>query len=206
MSRRLLLILGLTSSPVIAQSARVQVIVTLPPNPAVEGPSITAANVLSDPKTRELVQGGYATGLHFRVELWRKSGWFEDPAGVEEWDVLVSYDPAAKTYQVVRQRGKERENFGGLAGVDSAEALVDKPIKSTLLPHESGRYFYNAAVDIQPVSVSDLDAALGWLRGPVKEKQNLGTSLLKGIELVLSRVVGGGRRHFENPSGIFEIP
>ena len=206
MTRRLLLILGLIGGPVTAQSARVQVNVTLPANPTIEGPAIAVANVLSDPKTRELVQGGYATRLHFRVELWRKSGWFADPAGVEEWNVVVSYDPAAQSYQVVRQRDKERVHFGGLASLDSAEALVDEPIKSGLRPDRSGRYFYDAAIDIEAISVNDLDAALGWLRGPVKDKENIGAALLKGIELVLSRVVGGGLRHFEGRSGVFEVP
>jgi hypothetical protein len=204
-----LLILGLIAPAVSAQQGRVQLNVTLAANPATEGPTVTAANVLSQRNTRDLIRSGYTTQLHFRVELWRKSGWIDDPAGADEWDVLVSYDPAAQVYQVLRQHGKEREHVS-LVSLDSAEALVDDPVKSTLRPSRSGRYFYNASIDIQPLSVSDLDAALDWLRGPgqsaVKGKENVATAFLKGIELVVSRLVGGQLRHFEHPSGIFEVP
>jgi hypothetical protein len=208
-SRRLLLILGLIATSASAQQGRVQLNVTLASNPATDGPTVTVANVLSQQNTRELIRSGYTTQLHFRVELWRKSRWFADPAGADEWDILVSYDPAAQTYQLLRQHGKEREHVG-LASLDSVESLVDDPVKSTLRPDRSGRYFYNASIDIQPLSVGDLDAALDWLRGPgqsaVKGKENVATAFLKGIELVVSRLVGGQLRHFEHASGIFEVP
>lgn len=204
MTRRLLLIFGLFASSVSAQQGPVQLSVVLPQNSAVAGPSISVAHALRDQQTRELLQSGYTTRLHFRVELWRKSGWFYNPVGADEWDVLVSYDPAAQSYQVMR--GKERERIGGLTSLDSAEALVEEPTRSSLHPDGSGRYYYNAAIDIQALSVSDLDAALGWLQGPVKKKENLATSFLKGVELIFSRIVGGQTRHFEAQSGVFELP
>ena len=211
MSRRLLLILGLIGPSVSAQQGRVRLDVTIPANPAVEGPSVSVASVLSDGKTRELVQSGYTTRLTFRLELWRKGRWFDEPGdAVEEWNVLVSYDPAAKSYQVLRQHGKETVHFGGLTSLDSAEALVDEPIKATIHPSRSGRYYYNAALVVEALSVSDLNAAFDWLRGPGKSavsgKENPGSAFLKGLEVLASRLIGGTQHQQEHASGIFTVP
>ena len=117
----------LVGAPLAAQDSRVLLDLVLPAQPSIggEGPSVVVANLLADGKTREWLRNGWPAALHFRVELWRKSGWFDDPAGTTEWNVLVNYDPASQLYRVVRQQGgsnTQLEDFGGFPTLASAEA------------------------------------------------------------------------------------
>ena len=107
----------LVGAPLAAQDSRVLLDLVLPAQPSIggEGPSVVVANLLADGKTREWLGNGWPAALHFRVELWRKSGWFDDPAGTTEWNFLVNYDPASQLYRVVRQQGgsnTQLEDFG----------------------------------------------------------------------------------------------
>ncbi len=202
----------LLTAPLGAQVGRVQLELTLPAVLAVngEGPSVTTANLLADTKTRELLRNGFPTALHFRAELWRKSRWFDDPAGTTEWDVLVAYDPASQLYRVVRQHGNTQlEDFGGFGSLASAEAQINRAYRIRLRPTRPGRYYYNLSLDIETLRVSDLDALQRWLRGDfqpaVRGKGNPVTALRRGMETLFSRVLGGETRRYEQRSGIFRV-
>lgn len=198
----------LWASPLVAQRNDVKLDVAVPLNGAVsEGPSVTVANVLSNPKTRELLRSGFTTGIHFRLELWREGRIVNDLSGRMEWDVFVFYDPTAQRYNVVRRMGNTQENFGGFETITSAEAQFDGPFRVPLRPTRSGRHYYNLIVDVQSLSESDLDAALQWLRGssgPVKG--NPLTALRSGVGTLLSRALGGGKQEYQQPSGRFVVP
>ena len=80
---------------------------------ATQAPSVVGKNLLIDPTTRELLRNGFPTKLHYKVELWREKGLFNDIEGSTEWEVLVQYDPAAQVYRAVRRNGRQLEDFGG---------------------------------------------------------------------------------------------
>ena len=202
----------LLAAPLPAQDNRVQLELVLPASLAVngEGPSVMTANVLANPKTRELLRNGFPTALHFRAELWRKSRWFDDPAGMTEWDVLVQYDPASQLYRVVRQHGNSQlEDFGGFASLSSAEAQISRSYRIALHPTRPGRYYYNLSLNIETLRVTDLDALQRWLRGDfqpaVQGRSNPLTAVRRGMETLFSRVLGGESRRYEQRSGIFRV-
>ena len=203
---------SILAAPLLAQDSRVQLELTLPAALVVngEGPSVTTANLLANAKTRELLRNGFPTALHFRVELWRKSRWFDDPAGVTDWNVLVQYDPASQLYRIVRQHGNNQlEDFGGFASLASAEAQINRAYKIPLRPTRGGRYYYNLSLDIETLRVSDLDALQRWLRGDfqpaVRGRSNPVTAIRRGVETLFSRVLGGEVRRYEQRSGIFRV-
>lgn len=168
---------------------------------------ITTANLLSDPKTRELLRAGFPTRIHFRLELWRKGGLFDDPNGHVDWYVEVKYDPTGPVYRVVRRQEPDLlEDFGGFATVTSAEAQFGRPFRASLHPTQSGRYYYNLIVDIQTLSESDLDALQQFFKGPsAPGKSNPLTALRSGIGTLVSRVLGD-KRHYPTQSGVFTVP
>jgi hypothetical protein len=196
-------------APLGAQRDRVQIDVTA--NPAIalqEGPTIATANLLADANTRELLRNGFATRIHFRLELWRKSGWFNDRAGRSEWDILVQQDPTTHLYSAVRRQDNEvTESFAEASTVTSAEAQFDRPFRTSLHPTRSGRYYYNLIVDVQTLTETDLDALQQWLRGPTAPgKSNPLTAFRSGIGRLFSRILGGGKRHYEGRSAVFDVP
>jgi len=203
----------LVVAPSQAQDSRVKLDIVLPSQPSLggEGPSVVAVNLLADGRTRELLRNGFPTALHFRAELWKKSRWFDDPAGTTEWNVLVQYEPASQLYRVVRQHGNSQlEDFGGFASLATAEAQIDRAYRIGLRPGKSGRYYYSLSLEIQTLTVSDLDALQRWLRGEaqpaVRGRQNPFTAIRNGFETLLSRVLGGENRRYEQRSGVFTVP
>jgi hypothetical protein len=199
----------LWAAPLVAQRDRVAVEVTV--NPAAssqDGPTITTANLLADPNTRELLRNGFATRIHFRLELWRKGGFANDRSGTDEWEILVQQDPTTHMYSAVRRQDNQvTESFVESATVTSAEAQFDRPFRSSLRPNRSGKYYYNLIVDVQTLTETDLDALQQWLRGPTApQKSNPITAIRSGIGRLFSRMLGGGKQLYQGRSGVFDVP
>lgn len=198
-----------STAPLAAQTIRVQLGIAVVPATALdEGPLITTANLLAEPKTRELLRAGFPTRIHFRLELWRKGGWFDDPNGHVDWYVEVKWDPTAQLYKVVRRQDQPvlLENFGGFETVASAEARFGQPFRASLHPNGSGRYYYNLIVSVQTLSESDLDALQQFFKGPTAPgKSNPLTALRRGVGTLVSRVLGAHDEH-KDTSIEFTIP
>ena len=204
-----LFVLSVGALPLAAQRAPKIDVAIVPANALVEGPAITSVGLLADPKTREHLRNGFPTRLHYRLDLWRKGGVFDDPVGRTEWDVLVRYEPTSNSYVVQRRSSDSQvlENFGGFESVTSADAQLAKPFKTALHPNRSGKYYYDLVVDVQTLAESDLDAALQWMRGTTTPGKNSNplTLLGSGLETLVSRVLGGSTKSYRQPTGIFTV-
>jgi hypothetical protein len=172
------------------------------------GPSVGFASVLDDQQTRELVRAGFPAQLHFRLELWRVGRWINELERSVEWDLVVGYDPAAQSYRVRRRFGNQLEDLGAFSTLASAQAASERPLRVPLTPRRPGRrYYYNLILDVEALSVSDLDQLERWLRGElqpaVRGANNPLTALGSGARTLVTRILGGERRHYEKRSATF---
>lgn len=212
MRRLLALFLLVTALPLAAQRAPRFDVTVVPATALTEGPAVSSEGLLSDPKIREHLRNGFPARIHYSLELWRKGsvlGVFDDQIGRVEWDVLVSYDPTTRYYNAIRRSldDKVREDFGGYETVTSAEAQIGKPFRVPLRPNRSGRYYYNLIVDVQTLAESDLDALMQWYRGPDSpSKSNNPLAVIgSGLGTLLSRMLGGSKVRYVQPSGVFTV-
>jgi len=171
-------------------------------------PRIVLGPVLSNADTRELLRSGFPAQLRFRLELWREGGLFYDLERQVAWDVVVAFDPGAQLYRVRRRMGSQLEDLGGYATVSSAQEALSRPFGVQLTPSRRGRrYYYNLVLDVETLSVSDLDQLERWLRGElqpaVRGDNNPATALGNGVRTLVTRVLGGERRHYEIRSARF---
>lgn len=172
------------------------------------GASVRTARLLRDSKTRELLLSVFPAALRFRLELWRAGGLFDDLEASESWEVLVRYDPYSRRFSIFRRGRRASEDVSGLATLEAAEAELEKPYPVALQPARAGqRYYYNVIVDVETLSVSDLNELERWLRGDlqpaVRGRRDPFTALRRGIGTLLSRVLGGETRHYEARTGTF---
>ena len=172
------------------------------------GPEVGFANVLDDEQTRELVRAGFPAQLRFRLELWRVGRWIDELERSIEWDLVVGYDPAAEAYRVRRRLGNQLEDLGAFATLASAQTAAERPVRVPLAPRRRGsRYYYNFVLDVEALSVSDLDQLERWLRGElrpaVRGENNPLTALGSGARTLITRILGGERRHYEKRSATF---
>ena len=146
--------------------------------------------------------------LHFRLELWHTGGVFDAVDGTREWDVIVRYDPLKKRYGAVRLVDDSADVLGEFQDFSALVAAVGAPLIVPLIPARHGRrYYYNAVLDVEMLSLSDLDEVERWLRGElgpaVRGKRNPTGVVGRGVRTLLLRLFGAERRHYEVKSKLF---
>jgi hypothetical protein len=157
---------------------------------------------------RDLLSNGFPARLHYRLERWASGRWFDDLKAAFDWDVILKYDVLGKKYQVVRVVNKNVESLGEFATVDDAENAAEGPYHPAIsLPKKGQRGYYNLLLDVETLSLSDLNEVERWLRGELKPavsgKKNPGTALGRGIRTLVVRLLGGEKRHYEARTGTF---
>jgi hypothetical protein len=194
--------------PVGAQKVRVEV---MPPPQnawADDAPLIASAGLLADAAMRDLLANGFPARLHYRLERWASGRWFDDLKAAFEWDVILKYDVLGKKYQVVRVVNNKPESLGEFPTADLADDAVEAPYRVNIsLPKKGQRSYYTLLLDVETLSLSDLDEVNRWLRGELKPavegKKNPGTAVGRGLRTLVVRLLGGEKRHYEARSGSF---
>jgi hypothetical protein len=198
------------SSSLGAQKARLDI---LPPAQNAWGddvPSVTSAGLLADASMRDLLANGFPARLHYRLERWQSGRWFDDLKAASEWDVVMKYDVLGKKYQVVRLVNNKPQSLGEYVAVTDAENAVEEAYKVAIsLPKKGQRGYYNLLLDVEMLSLSDLDEVNRWLRGELKPavsgKKNPGTAIGRGVRTLIVRLLGGEKRHYESRTGTFRL-
>ncbi|MFN2397701.1 MAG: DUF4390 domain-containing protein [Gemmatimonadaceae bacterium] len=184
--------------------------VTLPPasQRGTQPPVVQSFSVLADSRVRDLMHSGFPARLHYRLELWSRRGWFDDLKTRVEWDVIVQYSSLEREYVVIRLEGDRAIPLGTFANLSAAEDAIARPYAPPMrLPARRDRYYYNLTLDIEAISVSDLDELERWLRGElrpaVRGKKSAGTAVSRGIQTLMIKLLGGEQRHYETRSATF---
>jgi hypothetical protein len=185
--------------------------VTAPPQPvsSEEGPVIGSAGLLADASMRDLLGNGFPARLHYRLERWAVGRWFDDIKAASEWDVILKFDVLGKKYQLFRIINDKPASLGEFDRLDEAALVAESPYRVTIaLPKKGERTYYNLLLDVETLSLSDLDEVERWLRGELKPavrgQKNPGTAVTRGIRTLVVRLLGGEKRHYEARSGTFK--
>lgn len=166
------------------------------------GAVVNATNLFAEQDIRDLVRSGFPASLRFRLELWRAGGLFDDLEGRLEWDLIVQYDPTAQRYRVVRRQTGQHEDLGSFSTLSIAQTVVERPSRATLSPERGGvRYYYAVSLDIEALSVSDLDQLERWLRGA--KSGTAASAVGNGVRTLMLRMLGGEKRHYTARSAVF---
>ncbi len=192
-----------------AQKPQVQIILPERADLATAPPSVRSAALISDGAMRNLLVNGFPARLHYRVERWATGGFFDDIKAVGEWDVVVKYDALNKDYHVFRAVANRAVELGKFATLAEAEETVNAPFRAPISPAKRGqKTYYNVVLDIETLSLTELDEVEQWLRGELKPavrgKRNPGTAVSRGIRTLMVRLLGGEKRHYESRSGTFK--
>ena len=208
----LLLAAGLLSASTLGAQKRVRVEVLPPPQNAWadDEPLVASAGLLADASMRDLLANGFPARLHYRLERWVGGRWFDDLKAASEWDVILKYDILGKKYQAVRVVNKQAQSLGDFGTLEDASTAVEAPYQTTIaLPKKGQRGYYNLLLDVETLSLSDLDEVERWLRGELKPavsgKKNPGTALGRGVRTLVVRLLGGEKRHYEARTGTFRL-
>ena len=172
-----------------------------------EGPTVRGVNMLGDAQLRDLVRNGFPARFTFRVELWSAGGVFNNLAASSTWDIIVRYEPLTKSYEVIRITGDRATSLGRFTDASDAAEAVGVGVRAPLNAPSRDRYYYNAVLDVEVLSLSDLDELERWLSGElrpaIRRPQKTGTAVTRGIRTLVVRLLGGTKRHYEARTGTF---
>lgn len=198
----LIVLLLVWANPLVAQ--RRAVIEITPPTTVGAGAQVSVTGLFADPDMRDLVRSGFPASLKFRLELWRASGLFDDLERAIGWELIVQYDPSAQRYRVVRREGSSIEDIGSFATLSTAQTVLERPVRAALVPDRAGtKYYYTLALDIEALSVSDMDQLERWLRGV--RGGTAASAVGTGVRTLVLRMLGGEKRHFQGRSPTFVV-
>ena len=193
-----------------AHAQKPQVSMTLPDRTllATEPPGVRSQSLVTDETTTDLLRNGFPARLHYRIERWSTGGWFDDIAAEAEWDVVVRYDALSKQFQVYRVVARKTVLLGSYGTIQDADAAVGATFPAPISPPRRGRRsYYTLTLDIETLSLTELDEVEQWLRGEVKPavrgKKNPGTAVGRGMRTVMVRLIGGEKRRYETRTGTF---
>jgi hypothetical protein len=160
--------------------------------------------VLGEERLADAVRSGLPLRLRVRVELWH-DGFIDDLESTETWATVLLFEPLERQY-IVRPPAGTARRFGAYA---DARAAIESQYTLALAPQRSGRYYYRATLEIETLSLSDLDELERWLRGElgpaVSGQRSIGTAIGEGAKRLLIRVLGLPSRRVETRSERFRI-
>ncbi len=191
-----------------AQKPQLQIVLPDKSALATESPIVRSTALLSDGTMRNLLVNGFPARLHYRLERWATGRWFDDIKATAEWDVVVKYDALGKRYHVFRAIANRAVELGSYDDFSDAEELVDAAFRAPITPAKRGqKTYYNLVLDIETLSLTELDELEQWLRGELKPavrgKKNPGTAVSRGVRTLMVRLLGGEKIRYEARSGTF---
>jgi hypothetical protein len=161
--------------------------------------------LFEDASLVQAVRSGLPLRIRLRVQLW-KDGFFDNQVGQHDWRASVLFDPLTRRFQVQTSHDAEVE----VNTLEEAREALQLSLDIPLRPRESGRYYYVAGLEMETLSLSDLEELQRWLQGElapaVSGDQDVEGALAKGFRRVLVRVLGlpAKRYQIQSPTFSFE--
>ncbi|MGI8619146.1 MAG: hypothetical protein ACR2L6_08650 [Gemmatimonadaceae bacterium] len=206
---RVALTLTIAAAPafVEAQEPDIEVRLAAPAARATESPFTRTSGLLRGPMS-ELMQSGFPARIRYKIERWAVGGWADDLKATREWNVIVRYDQIARTFRVVRVFRSTATALGESPTIAGADSIVARLTRTPMPPPRRGeRSYYTLSIELEMLSLSDLDELENWLRGEfrpaVRGERNPGTALTRGIRTLVVRLLGGEKRRYEARSPTF---
>ena len=167
------------------------------------GLQIELGDILATGGIQESLESGLPVRIQVVTELWRDQ-FFDAQEGREEWRATVWYDPLGETFRVET----EDTPIGLADSPEEATAILRSDIGSGLRPNRPGNYYYLGRIEIETLSLSDIEELRRWLRGElaptVGGDEAVGGALGRGIRRLLVRALGLPAVRFQTRSDEFE--
>lgn len=166
-------------------------------------PVVRVNGALRDRELREALSSGLPVRLHFRVELWRNDA-LDRLEGAQEISLAVLRNALDDGY--VLEDGRVQRT---LASIGAVEAAIQVAFAPTLRPRSRGRFYYLATLDVETLSMSDLDDLRRWLRGDARPAvagdKPVGRAVERGVRRVFVRMLGLPARQWRARSAEFRV-
>lgn len=138
---------------------------------------------------RESLESGLPVRVELITELWRDR-FFDSQEGRSEWRATIWYDPLAGTYRIETANPPVALSTSPEAALE----ILRSRVRADLDPSSPGRYYYLGRIQIETLSLSDLEELRHWLQGElapaIDGDEEVGGALGRGIRRLFVRALG----------------
>lgn len=165
-------------------------------------PAVAVGAVLADETLEEAVRSGLPLRMRFRVELWRDQ-LFDDLVQQSAWTAVLAFEPLERRFLV------GTDSLATLGSYQEARRALEAVYRPAMTPLRPGRHYYLAFLEIETLSLSDLDELEQWLRGElepaVRGRGSITGALGTGLKRALIRVLDLPARRYQARSEPFRV-
>lgn len=161
--------------------------------------------VLDDGGLRRALHSGLPLRIRVQVELW-KDRFFDSQRGRADWRATVVYDPLDRTYRVETSADRQ---IRVVSSLEEAGEALSRSFDVPLRPREEGGFYYLGQLEVETLSLSDLEELQRWLRGDlapaVAGEQEVEGAVEKGMRRLVVRVLGLPARRYRVRTETFRV-
>lgn len=170
--------------------------------------AVQPVRLLADSGLVRPLVSGLPLRFHFQLELWHDKFIADGLRQRTYWSLILYQEPLSGEFSLTRSWDPDRaEWFATLAAAAQAlERVYLSPMEGP--PPNSGQYYYDARLEVEVLSLGDLDELEHWLRGEVLDEEGssgsgLARALGRGIKRLFIRLIGLSARKYEARTELF---
>jgi len=168
-------------------------------------PVVRVGPVLRSRELEDVARSGVPVRMRVRVELWRDR-LFDELADSASWSSTIGYEPIGETWFVRSLPANTIRRYPGFIALRQAvESEYSLPIR----PRRDGRYYYTVSLQIETLSVSDLNELERWLQGElqpaVSGQRSVPGAVGAGARRLMLRLLDLPARRVDHRTGSFQF-
>lgn len=170
-------------------------------------PVVRVGPVLQAQQLEQAARSGVPVRVRVRVELWRDRV-FDQLVDSVSWATVIAYEPLGDQFFVrALPAGSGARRFASFA---QARTTVENEYALGIRPGTPGRYYYTATVQIETLSLSDLEELERWLQGElqpaVSGQRSVPGALGQGAKRLMLRLLDLPQRRVDARTDRFRYP
>lgn len=193
-------ILLLAAQPLRAQDLRI----TYEPAAAYR-PVVRIGPVLRGSELQGVSESGVPVRIRVRVELW-KDRFFDALVDSVSWSTTIGYEPIGELFFVRSLPANTLRRFASFTALRQA---IETEYPLAIRPRENGRFYYTVSLQIETLSVTDLNELEHWLQGELQPavtgERSVPGAIGAGARRLMLRLLDLPARRFDHRTGSFRV-
>ncbi|MGD8697870.1 MAG: hypothetical protein PVJ43_01185 [Gemmatimonadales bacterium] len=165
--------------------------------------------LLSDSALIRPLLSGLPLRFYFQLELWHDRLLADGLVAQSTWSLILFQEPLSGEFNLARSWDPEHDEW--FATLAAAAQALERVYLSPLPGPEpnSGNYYYDARLEVEVLSLGDLDELQHWLQGEVGGQDSdvdnsVAGAVGRGLKRLFIRLIGLSARKYEARTELFQ--